>query len=113
MNLFKMYDIEEVNTIKQIAADSATSCFGVVAMSPKNTADGIKMLFKKDNPSRGVWLETDEAGRLTISLYIVVEYGIRVNAVAENLIETVKYRIEKEVGCKVKKVEINVVALRA
>ena len=47
-----------------------------------------------------------------ISLYIIVEYGVSIAAVAKNVIESVKYRVESMVGIKVDKVDVTVEGIR-
>jgi len=112
MNILKLYDPQDVEKIKKVAADSAMSTFGVVALANKNAADGIIRMFTND-ASRGVEVEADDKGSLTITLYVIMQYTVRVKAASENLIDLVKYYVEKQAGFKVKKVEVNVVALRA
>ena len=46
------------------------------------------------------------------SLYIIVEYGVSIAAVAKNVIESVKYRVETMVGIKVDKVNVTVEGIR-
>lgn len=98
--------------IEQIAALAAMECFGVVGMAGKGGTSGIIELLKKENLRKGARV-VDEEGKLTIDLYVVVEFGLKIVTVAENLIDTVKYKVEKETGLKVKKINVHVQSVRA
>ena len=49
---------------------------------------------------------------MDIDLYIVVEYGISIVAVCNNIIDTVKYKIESMTGAKVRRISITVEGIR-
>lgn len=98
--------------IEQIAGLAATECFGVVGMAGKGGTSGIIELLKKENLRKGVRV-SDDNGKLTIDLYVVVEFGLKIVTVAENLIDTVKYKVEKQTGLKVKKINVHVQSVRA
>ena len=49
---------------------------------------------------------------VAINLYIIVEYGVSIAAVAKNVIETVKYRVETLCGVKVSSVNVTVEGIR-
>ncbi|NLP46116.1 MAG: Asp23/Gls24 family envelope stress response protein, partial [Epulopiscium sp.] len=44
--------------------------------------------------------------------HIIVEYGVKISAVADNLISTVKYKVEKFIGLEVEKINIFVEGVR-
>jgi uncharacterized alkaline shock family protein YloU len=64
-----------------------------------------------DNLTRGVKVQTQD-NNIFINLYIIVEYGISIATVAQNVIETVKYNIENFTGMNVKRVDITVEGVR-
>lgn len=64
-----------------------------------------------ENLSRGVKVTT-HGNEVTIDLFIIVEYGISIAAVAQNIIDTVKYNVEKLTGVTVNKVNIKVEGVR-
>ena len=49
---------------------------------------------------------------MDVDLFIIVEYGISIGAVAETIIETVRYKIEHLTGIKVGKVNVSVEDIR-
>lgn len=100
---------EEV--LAKYAGSATVECFGVVGMASINVKDGIVRLLKRDNISRGVNVEMDEDA-IEIGLHIIVAYGVSIAAVAQNLIENVKYKVEDMTGIKVKKIRIYVEGVR-
>ena len=59
----------------------------------------IANLFKGDNLQKGVHgSRRTDLKILSSSLYITVKYGVSLSAVAENIIDKVKYTIEKRNG---------------
>ncbi len=61
--------------------------------------------------SKGVKITTQD-GVVSIHLYVIVEYGVSISAVASNVIDTVKYRVEKFTGLTVKNVDVTVNGIR-
>ncbi len=92
--------------ISTIAGISATECYGLVGMSQKNAASAIANLFKSGDLEKGVHIKTDGSENIMIELYITVKYGVSLSAVAENIIDKVKYSVEKETGLNVHSVDI-------
>ena len=98
--------------IEQMVGLCASECFGVVGMASKSVTTGLIELLKKENLRKGVKV-VEEDGKLTIDFHIIVEFGVKIATVAENLIDTVKYTIEKQTGLKVKKINVYVQSVRA
>ena len=95
----------------KVAGYSAIECYGVVGMASKRTTDGIVQLMGRENLGRGVRVRS-AGDSVDVDLYIIVEYGISISTVAENIIDTVKYKIEHLTGIKVGKVNISVEDIR-
>ncbi len=98
--------------IKQVACMSAMECFGVVGMARLYSPDDIAKMIKGDDMGKGVKISVVDGDRLDIELYVVMEFGVKAAAVADNLIDTVKYNVEKQTGLKVKKVTVNITSVR-
>ncbi|HZJ82907.1 MAG TPA: Asp23/Gls24 family envelope stress response protein [Clostridia bacterium] len=94
-----------------LAGISAIECYGIVGMASKRATDGIVELLGRENLSKGVKVHTQDED-ISIELYIIVEYGISIATVANNMIETVKYNIENFTGMNVKKVDVTVEGIR-
>lgn len=101
--------VEDV--ITTVAGYAAIECIGIVAMASKRATDGLVELLGRENLKRGVKVVIGEES-VSISLYIIVEYGVSIAAVAKNVVETVKYRVESLVGTKVDQVNVSVEGIR-
>lgn len=100
---------EEV--ILKVAGYAALECYGIVGMASKRTTDGIVQMLGFENLARGVRVHLNEES-VDVELYIIVEYGISISAVAATLIDTVKYKVEHLTGAKVNKVNVSVEDIR-
>lgn len=97
--------------IATLAGISAMECYGIVGMASKRATDGLVELLGRENLSRGVKVYTHD-DQITIDLYVIVEYGISIAAVARNIIETVKYNVENFTGMNVNRVNVMVEGVR-
>ncbi|HAE61157.1 MAG TPA: Asp23/Gls24 family envelope stress response protein [Eubacteriaceae bacterium] len=109
-NEFGYINISE-NLIANIAGLSATECYGVVGMASKKSTDGIVELLKGENLSKGVKI-IQKDGKVSIDLYVIIEFGVKISVVAENIIEKVKYNVEKQTGLKLEKINVIVESVR-
>ena len=103
----------EVDTevIKQYAGTEAMECFVIVGMAAVSVKDGIVKLLKKESLSRGISVNIKD-NRLSIDFHIIVAYGVSIKAVAENLVDAVKYKIERYTGFEVEKINTYVEGVR-
>ena len=104
----------EISTdvIANIAGGTVVESYGVVGMASKNQVrDGFAELLGKENYARGVIVEHND-GKLTIELYIIVGYGVKISEVAANVQSTVKYKLEKTLGLSIEAVNIRVQGVR-
>lgn len=95
------------DVIAQFAGAVAMECFGVVGMAGLNVRDGIVKLLKLDDIKRGINVSVRN-NKLYLNFHIIVAYGVNVLSVSENLINTVKYRVEEFTNIEVAKVNIYV-----
>lgn len=93
--------------IAQYAGAVAMECFGIVGMAGINVKDGLVKLLKLDDIKRGISVKVSN-NKLVLNFHIIVAYGVNVLSVSENLIETVKYRVEQFTGIEVDKINIYV-----
>lgn len=99
------------DVLAKYAGSAAVECFGVVGMASVNMKDGIVKLLKKDNLAHGVDVAVED-GKLHIELHIIVAYEVSIMAVAENLVDNVKYKVEKFTGMEVGKLVVCVEGVR-
>ncbi len=97
--------------IANIAGYAAVENYGIVGMNSKKAADAFVELFGMDNQKKGVKVNVDGA-QIDIDLYVTLEYGVSLPAVAENTKSNVKYRVEEMTGLTVRCVNIHVEGIR-
>lgn len=96
--------------IATIANQAVHQCYGVVAMANKNIIDGIAHVLSRDS-RRGIDV-TFEDGEIVIDVYVIVQYGTRIRAVAESIQNTVTFHVEKALSTPVRAVNVFVQDLR-
>lgn len=101
----------ENNVIAHIAGISAMESYGIVGMGSKNATDGLLQIFKFDNLAKGIQVYSEE-GVLNITLHVVLEYGVRISTVGNNIIDRVKFNVENLTGLTVDKIEVLVEGIR-
>lgn len=94
--------------IANIAGYAAVENYGIVGMNSKKTGDAFVELFGKDNLKRGVIVKMVEPDVVDIDLYVTLEYGVSLPAVAQNTKSNVKYRVEEMTGLTVRCVNVHV-----
>ena len=99
------------DVIVRVAGYAALDCYGIVGMASKRSTDGIVQLMGRENLGRGIKIKPS-SDRVDIDLFIVVEYGISISAVADAIIETVKYKVEHLTGVPVGRVNVFVEDIR-
>lgn len=98
--------------IAKYAGTTAVECFGIVGMAAISVTDGLVRLLKKDSLTKGINVSFDENYNITIDFHIIVSYGVSISAVSDNLISSVKYKVEDFTGLKVSKINIFVEGVR-
>jgi uncharacterized alkaline shock family protein YloU len=97
--------------VAAIASEAALGCYGVVGLTSRNFRDGLVDLLAPSVSHRGVDVQLNE-GQLSVDLYVILEYGVRISEVARNIMAVAKFRIEKALGLPVAQVNVHVHALR-
>ena len=97
----------DTEAIAQYAGNKATECFGIVGMAAVSMKDGLVKLLKKENLSRGISVKIYE-NRLFVDFHVIVAYGVSIRTVSENLVDAVRYDLERYTGFEVAKINIYV-----
>lgn len=97
--------------IAQYAGTVATECFGIVGMAGMSVKDGLVKLLKKDSMTRGIQVTLNN-NKLTLDFHVIVSYGVSILAVSDNLVESVKYKVEEFTGIEIEKINIFVEGVR-
>ena len=98
--------------IATYAGSVAVECFGIVGMAAVNMKDGLVRLLKKDYLTHGINVAVDNENKITIDFHVIVSYGVSIRTVSENLIDTVKYKVEEFTGMQIEKINIYVEGVR-
>ncbi len=97
--------------IAQYAGSVAVECFGIVGMAGVNMKDGLVRLLKMDSITRGISVSLNR-NKLILDFHVIVAYGVSILAVADNLIDSVKYKVEEFTGIEIEKINIYVDGVR-
>lgn len=103
--------IIENEVLAKYAGLCAVECFGIVGMAAISMKDGIVKLLKGDNITQGINVVVED-DHLMIDFHIIVAYGVGIKTVTENLMETVRYKVEEYTGMSVDKINIYVEGVR-
>ncbi len=96
--------------IASIANEAVLTCYGVVGTTAKNLATGIANVLSRDS-KRGVDVHIEDE-QITIDVYVIIEYGTRISAVARSVMNVVKFSVERALGIPVTEVNVHVEGLR-
>jgi uncharacterized alkaline shock family protein YloU len=94
--------------VEKIAGYATVENYGIVGMNARKGLD----LFSKDSLGKGVKVTILSGDVVDIDLYVTLEYGVSLPAVARNTKANVKYRVEEMTGLKVNSVNVHVVNVR-
>ena len=101
----------DTDVIATYAGSVAVECFGIVGMATVNMKDGFVRLLKKDNLKHGINV-TIEDNKISLDFHVIVAYGVSIPAVADNLLNNVKYKVEEFTGMEIDKINIYVEGVR-
>ncbi|MCH4207085.1 MAG: Asp23/Gls24 family envelope stress response protein [Solobacterium sp.] len=110
MTVEKKTDYGNINVssdaVASLVGGVITECYGVVGMASRQLVkDGWAELLKKDNYTRGVVVRRTENG-LTVDLYIIVSFGVKISEVAQEAQKKVKYVLEKSLSQEIEAVNV-------
>ena len=97
--------------IAAFAGSVAVECFGIVGMAAVNARDGLIKLLKRDSMTHGICVRIED-NKISLAFHIIIAYGVSISAVADNLMESVKYKVEEFTGMPVEKINIFVEGVR-
>lgn len=97
--------------IAMYAGTTAVECFGIVGMAAVSMKDGLVKLLKRESLTKGINV-TIRDNVISIDFHVIVSYGVSILAVTDNLIESVKYKVEELTGMTVEKINIYVEGVR-
>lgn len=108
----KMGQIQiDTDVIALYAGTTAVECFGIVGMAAVSMKDDLVKLLKRESLTHGINVTIND-NAIEIDFHVIVSYGVSISTVADNLIESVKYKVEEFTGMPVEKINIFVEGVR-
>ena len=101
----------EPEVIALYAGTTAVECFGSVGMAAVSVKDGFARLLKRESLTKGINVAIRE-NVISIDFHVIVSYGVSILAVADNLMESVKYKVEDLTGMTVEQINVYVEGVR-
>ena len=89
----------------EIVGTAASNCFGVKGMAARSLTDGVYHLLRKESVGKGVRVNFNDDGSISIDLHIVVD-NVNMNAVGASIISEVRHQVTKCTGTKVSAVNV-------
>lgn len=99
------------DVLAKYAGTATMECIGIAGMASLNVKDGFAKLLKKENAGRGVNVYIVN-NKLKIELHVIVAYGVSIRAVAQNVLENVRYKIEEFTGLGIESINVVVEGVR-
>lgn len=99
------------DTLATIAGAAVVRCYGIVGMVPRGLRQEVTEILGKDSLSQGVEVRID-GDEVRIDLWVVVCYGVKIVEVASNVMEAVRYEIERMTGLRAVEVNVNVAGIK-
>ena len=99
------------DVLAKYAGIATTECIGIVGMAAVNVKDGVTKILKKENAGRGVTLNIVN-NKIFIELHVIVAYGVSIRAVAQNVLENVRYKVDEYTGMTVENINVIVEGVR-
>jgi len=97
--------------IAKVASHTAMESYGIVEMVSRRFTDNLASLMKKSAGGKGIRVTTS-GNRIYIDVYVIIKYGVSINAVAESLKEAIKYKVEAFTGMIVDTINVNVIGVK-
>ncbi len=98
------------HAIHSIAVQATCGCYGVVGFALPHLRNGQAVILDSEQSNQGVRVQIQH-DQLIIDVYVALEYGLRISAVAQNIMRSVKFSVEKMLSTPVTQVNVNVQGL--
>ncbi|MGI6045938.1 MAG: Asp23/Gls24 family envelope stress response protein [Eggerthellaceae bacterium] len=99
------------DVLADMVGNAALECYGVVGMTDPSAVDGITKILSMSRLRRGVQISTSDAG-VKVELNVVVEYGMNISTVTQNLIDRVKFVLEHYACVPIDHIEVHVKGIK-
>jgi len=95
------------SAIVAIVREAVLSSYGVVDLAPRSLGSAIGRKLGIGGGARGIGLKVSE-NRVSIELSVVMEYGVPIFTVASNVMQAVRFQVERVLNMDVERVDVNV-----
>ncbi|MBR0399175.1 MAG: Asp23/Gls24 family envelope stress response protein [Eubacterium sp.] len=99
------------DVIATYAGGVAVECFGIVGMAGLNLKDGVIKVLRRDFLRRGINVTINQ-NRISLDFHVIMAYGVSIQAVVENLISNVRYKLEEFTGMELERIRVYVEGVR-
>lgn len=106
--------VVSARAIGSVAHQATLGCYGIVELVPQDLRSRVSRRLGHPPPPDardGIAVQAD-GERVTITLHVVVEYGLPIAEVAHNAIRTVFFAVERAFGIRPVAVNVHVHGLR-
>lgn len=79
--------------VSRVAGHAAGSVYGVVGMASPSTEAGLAKILPMRRSHNGVVVTSSEEGT-EVDLYVILEHGVNINTVSENLVEALSFALK-------------------
>ena len=90
----------------EIVGTAVSNSFGVKGMAARSVTDGVYHLLRKESVGKGVLVNFNEDGSISVDLHIIVDNGVTLNAVGASIISEVRYVVTQHTGTEVRAVNV-------
>jgi uncharacterized alkaline shock family protein YloU len=95
------------SAIATVVHEAVLSCYGIVDLAPRSLTSAIGRRLGIASDARGIEIDVKD-NRVSIELSVVMEYGTPIFTVASNVMQAVKFQVERVLGMDVERVNVNV-----
>lgn len=93
--------------ILTIVHEAVLSCYGIVELAPRSLGSAIGRRLGFSSAARGIDISVVD-NRVSIELSVVMEYGTPILTVASNVMQAVRFQVERVLGMDVERINVNV-----
>ncbi|NLW45044.1 MAG: Asp23/Gls24 family envelope stress response protein [Syntrophomonadaceae bacterium] len=93
--------------VQTVVGMATVECYGLVGMIPRKVSNGLTSILGLESIRKGVEVNETPEG-VEVDVYVVVSYGTKISEVGYNVMQKIKYVMEKITGIPVTRVNVNV-----
>ena len=97
--------------IADLAGYAALECYGVVGMAEVDAEAGVWRLLPVFRLRKGIDVSV-EGGRVVVELHVIIEQGVNMASVADNLMSAVRFLLKRIAELEGVDVKVHIVGMR-